>query len=169
VLAGGTLERRPRHARLHIRAEIARGDLEDPVQAREIEADAAAGRDHMTFEARAGSEGRHGHPALARDREDAGDLVRRGRVDDQIRPLRPVKGDVGRVEVALGVAVRDPPVLAERPDECVAKLLDGRGHANSASDGSPRPALSTAQRRLSWTPRSAASPSFASQLAKKAA
>ena len=40
---------------------------------------------------------------------------------------------------------------------------------NSASDGSPPATLSTAQRRLSWTPRSAASPSFASQFAKKAA
>ena len=109
-----------------------------------------------------------GHAALARDREDARDLLRRGRVDDEVRPLRPVEGHVGRVQVALGVAVRDARVLAERLDERIAKLLDGDRHANSFSEGSPPATLSTAQRRLSWTPRSAASPSFASQSAKKA-
>ena len=41
VLAGRALQRRPRHARLDGRAEILRGDLDDPVQAGEIEADAA--------------------------------------------------------------------------------------------------------------------------------
>ncbi len=41
-------------------------------------------------------------------------------------------------------------------------------HPNSASDGRSPATLSTAQRRLSWTSRSAASPSFASQLVKKA-
>ena len=148
VLAGRALERRPRHACLDGRAEILRSDLHDPVQAGEIEADAAARRDHVALEARAGAERRHGHPAVAGDRHDARDLVRRGRVDDKVGPLRPVKGDVGRVEVALGVAVRDARVLAERLDECFAELLDGDGQLNSASDGSPPATLSTAQRRL---------------------
>ena len=107
VLARRALERRPRHARLHRRAEILGGDLDDPVHPREIEADPAPGRDHVALEARAGSERRHGHAPLARDRQDARDVLRRGRVDDQVRPPRLVEGDVLRVEVALGVAVRD--------------------------------------------------------------
>ena len=60
-----------------------------------------------------------------------------------------MKGDVGRVEVALGVSVRDARVLAERLDECFAELLNGDAQLNSASEGSPPATLSTAQRRLS--------------------
>ena len=168
MLAGGTLERSPRHARLDGRAEIARRDLEDPIHAREIEADAAARRDHVPFEARAGAERRHRDAALAGNRHDPRDLVRRRGVHDEIGPLRPVEGDVGRVEIALGVAVGDARALAECLDQCLSKLLDGDCQLNSASDGSPPATLSTAQRRLSWTARSAASPSFASQFAKKA-
>ena len=158
VLAGRALERRPRHARLDGRAEIVRGDLDDPVQPREIEADAAAGRDHVALEARAGAERRHRHAALARDREDARDLVRRGRVDDEVRPLRPVEGDVGRVEVALGVAVRDARVLAERLDERFAELLDGDAHAElrsptaAARDAVDRPAQAVLGRALGGEP-----------------
>ncbi len=123
----------------------------------------------MAFEAGAGAERGHGHTALVREREDARDLVRRRRVDHEVGPPRPVKGDVGAVEVALRVAVRHARTPAEHLGEGVAQLLGRDGHANSASDGSPDATLSTAQRRLSWTPRSAASPSFASQSAKNAA
>ena len=168
MLAGGALERHPGHARLDGRAEVARRDLENPVQAREVEADPAARRDHVALEAGAGAERGHGHAALVRDREDARDLLRRGRIDDEIGPLRPVEGDVGRVEVALGVAVGDASALAERLDQRVAQLLDDDAHEKSRSDGSPPATVSTAQRRLSWTSVSAAAPSFASQLAKKA-
>ena len=117
---------------------VARGDLEDPVQPREIEADPAADRDDVALEARAGAERRHRHAALARDREDARDLLRRGRVDDEVRPPRPVEGHVGRVEVALGVAVRDARVLAERRRERLAELLDGDAHACRCRSGRVR-------------------------------
>ena len=167
MLAGRPLERSSRDARLDGRAEILRGDLDDSVHPREIEADAAPGRDHVALEARAGAERRHRHAALVRDREDTRDLFRRGRVDDQVGAPRAVKGHVGRVQVALGVALGNARPFAECIDERLPELLDGDAHANSVSDGSPPAALSTAQRRLSWTPRSAAGPSFASQFAKK--
>ena len=125
---------------------------------REIEADAALRRDHVAFEARAGAERRHRHAALARDREDARDLLRRGRVDDEVRPLRPVEGHVGRVQVALGVAVRDARVLAERVDERLAELLDGDAHAElrfrrqAARDAVDRPAQAVLGRALGGEP-----------------
>ena len=168
VLPRRPFELRPRHPRLDGRGQVAGRDLDDPVHAREVEADAAARRNHVAFEARAGAERRHGHLALVRQREHPRDVVGRGRVDHEVRAPRPVEGDVGSVEVALRVAVRDTRLLAEHLREGVPELLGRDGHANSASEGSPGATLSTAQRRLSWTPRSAAAPSFASQSAKKA-
>ena len=112
----------------------------------------------MALEARAGAERRHGHATLARDREDARDVLRRGRVDDEVRPLRPVKGDVGGVQVALGVAVRDARVLAERLDERLAELLHRDAHAElrlrrqPAGDAVDRPAQAVLDAALGGGP-----------------
>ncbi len=141
-----------------VAAEVVGRDLEDPVEPGEIEADAAALRDDMPLEARAGAERRHGHAQLVREREDARDVVGRGGVDDEIRTPRAVERHVARVEVELRLAVGDAGVRAELAGHRVAKILGRR--AQAASLGNPGATLATAQRRLSCTIASAVSSSF---------
>ena len=133
----------------------------------EVEGDAALDRDDVALEAGAGAERRHGHAALVGEREDGRDLLRGLRVDDDVGPMRAVEGHVARVQVALRVAVRHAPLVAERVDERRAQV--SRAHAGSLSDGSSGPTRSTAQRMLSWTARSAAAGSRDSQACRKAA
>ncbi len=99
--------------------------------------------------------------------EDGRNFLRGLRVDDDVGPMRAVEGHVARVEVALGVAVRHPPLVAERVDERGAEV--SRAHAGSLSDGSSGPTRSTAQRMLSWTARSAAAGSRDSHARRNAA
>ena len=96
------------------------------------------------------------------------DLLRRRRIDDEVGPPWAVKRDVGAVEVTLE-SPSEARVGAEDLGERLSELLGRHRHENSVSDGSPGATLSTAQRRLAWTPRSAASPSLVSQFAKKSA
>ena len=58
-----------------------------PVEAGEVEADAAVDRDDVTFEARAGAERRHRDPVVVRDREHQRHVRRSRRVDDEVGPV----------------------------------------------------------------------------------
>ncbi len=117
MCAGRSLERAPRDAGLDGGGEVVGCDLEDAVEAREIEADAASLGNDMSFQARAGTERRHRHAALVGEREHPRDVRGRGRVDDELRALRAVKRDVAGVEIELRVSIRDSSALAEDAPE----------------------------------------------------
>ena len=112
VGAGGRVECAASRAWLHHGEQVGGLDL-DPVHPAQIEADAACERDHVSLEAGPCAEGGHGDAPLVCELEDARDLQRRGWVDDEIRPAGSVEGQVGGVQVALGVAGRDPRRIVE--------------------------------------------------------
>ena len=88
VFAGGVFELEAGDACLDGGGEVAGGDLEDLVEAGEIEADAAVDGDDVAFEAGAGAEGDDRDAVGVGDLEHARDLGRRGRIDDEIGAVR---------------------------------------------------------------------------------
>lgn len=155
---GGPFEGAASHPGLNGRRQVRGGELEHAIEPAEIEADSAFDRDYVTLEAGTRPERRHGHAPGVGERERARDLVGRGGVDDEIGPAGPVEGHVRAVQVALRVAVRDP----DEPGERFPEALRHDRHLPD-SDGNVPATRSTAQRRLSWTIRSASSPSLATQ------
>ena len=119
MFAGSTLEREPGHPGRDRGRQVARGDIESGGEPGEVEADTTAHRDHVTLEARADPERRHGNVILAREGEDLRDGLGRLGIDDEVGPVGCVEGEVGRVQVALGVAVADA-CRADRSRKCVA-------------------------------------------------
>ena len=95
------------------------------VHPRQVERDPALDGDHVPLEARSGGERRHRDAMQVGERQHRDDVLGRGRVDDDVGPVRPVERDVARVQLALGVAVRDPARVAERVRERVTQIRTG--------------------------------------------
>ena len=117
VLGSGALESGSRHTCLDGRGQVGGCDVHDPIHSRQVERDPTADGDHVALEARACAERGHRHAPLVGEGEHRRDLGSGQGVNDDVGAARAVEGDVARVEIALRLAVRDPPLVAERLDE----------------------------------------------------
>ena len=108
MLAGGPLEHAAGDAGLYRRRQILGLNCNDAIQARKVEADAAGDRDHVPFEAGAGTEGRHGHAILVGEPKHRRHVVGGLRVDDDIGPASGMHGHVLPVQIPIRLPGRDP-------------------------------------------------------------
>ena len=153
VRAGRRLELRARHARLDGRGQVVGPQRDDRVHARQVEADPAVERDHVALEARARAERHDGHAGAVRVREHGRDLGGRLREDDDVRAVRRVIREIGRVLVEHRLAVVHAALVGDQPEQVAPQV---RRHRHGAS-------LSSARRRPE--PRRHAAPRFRHGLA----
>src|SRR5207249_5742641 len=104
VWAELAVERRVDHARLHVDLEIFGTDGDHLRHARAVEHDAAADRDRVALEARAGTARGERERMLDAEPHDRDHVVGRERPDDRVRARARERGGVARGGVQVGGA-----------------------------------------------------------------
>jgi hypothetical protein len=117
VLTRRSVQLLPRDPCLHGRGEVGRPDLEDPVEPGQIEADPTPDRDHVPLDARPRSERDDRHTPCVRELEYPRHFIHGSRIDDDVRPVRPVQAEVGGVEIEDGFPDADAALVRDELQE----------------------------------------------------